>query len=593
MPHTTTRPHPGRPASSLLLAGVLLLAAAHVACAQGEGAIAADATPAATPTRGLPAATPTEGPPTATPTTTATPLPTATATATLAPPSDPVGLVIYGIVVGGAHPWLRARVFPGFEPPLRRLYERSGLAPIWVRDGRPTAQAEAMIAALGAADERGLPSAEYDVATLHDAARRLADASPPSPEEIGRFDTALSIEALRYASDIHLGRIDPRRVDFPYDEPRRRFDPAVVTGEIADGADPVARLAQLDPPFPQFGFLRDALRRYRELAARADLATVPRLPKLRPGGSDPGVPALRAYLAALGDLPADAPAPEHAERYDPALVDAVRHYQDRHGLAADGIIGAATLQALQVPIRDRVEQIELAMERMRWLPYEWPPRFIVVNIPEFQLRAYTPSSGRLPLAMNVVVGEAALARKHKTPVLMADMRYLVFRPYWMVPPSIVKKELAPKIARDPDYLARNDMEVVNGRIRQRPGTRNSLGLVKFIFPNPHHVYLHDTPSKGLFARARRDFSHGCIRVADPPALAEFALAETPGWDRARIERAMRSGPNDRHVPLATPIPVYVLYATAGADEAGHLQFFDDIYGHDASLRRQLAKGFPY
>ena len=595
MPHTTERPRPSRPALLLLLllAGVLVVAPRARAQDDAPVVDAAPVVPTATPSAAPPTSTPTEGPPTPTHTTTSTPLPTATVTPTLVPPRDPVGLVIYDIVVSGTHPWLRPQVFPGFEAPLRRLYESDGLAPLWVRDGRPTAQAQAMIAALGEADARGLSSADYGVTGLRDAAQRLAQASTPSAEEIGRFDAALSIETLRYVSDTYLGRIDPRSVDFPYDAPRRRFDPAVVAREIAEGADPTARLAQLDPPFPQFGYLRDALPRYRELAARTDLAAVPRLPKLRPGDTDPGVPALRARLAVLGDLPADAPAPAHPEYYDAALADAVKHYQDRHGLAADGVVGAATLQALQVPIRDRVEQIELAMERMRWLPYEWPPRFIVVNIPEFRLRAYTPGSGALPLEMNVVVGEAELARKHKTPVLMADMRYLVFRPYWMVPPSIVKKELAPKIARDPSYLARNDMEIANGRIRQRPGTRNSLGLVKFIFPNPHHVYLHDTPSKGLFARARRDFSHGCIRVANPPALAEFVLAETPGWDRARIDRSMRSGPNDRHVPLSTPIPVYLLYATAVADEAGQVHFFDDIYGHDASLRRQLAKGYPY
>jgi murein L,D-transpeptidase YcbB/YkuD len=177
--------------------------------------------------------------------------------------------------------------------------------------------------------------------------------------------------------------------------------------------------------------------------------------------------------------------------------------------------------------------------------------------------------------------------------MMADMKYVVFRPYWMVPSSIIRKEIMPKLARDPDYLGRSNMEMRGNRVRQRPGRGNSLGLVKFIFPNPHHVYLHDTPSKGLFTRARRDFSHGCIRVSDPPALAEFVLAENDGWDRARIERAMRSGPDDRHVHLTTPMPVYLLYATAAADDAGQVHFFDDIYGHDASLRTQLAKGYPY
>ncbi|MBX3023942.1 L,D-transpeptidase family protein [bacterium] len=575
------------------LALLALIAPLATSAAQPTPA-ASDTPPGVASAPREPTATPTPGSPTAAPSSTPTVSPSATATPTLPRPNDPAALVIYGVIVGGAHPWMRAHVFPGYEAPLRRLYEPRELTPLWVEGGRPTAQATAMLAAFDSADSRGLSAQDYDVQMLRDAARRLAGAEPPSAEEIAYFDTALSIATLRYVSDTHLGRIDPRRVDFPYDAPRRGFDPAGVAREIAGGAEPLARLAALDPPFPQFAGLRDALGRYRALAARGDLA-VPRLPKLRPGDSDPGVPALRAHLAALGDLPADAPAPApaHAHVYDGALAQAVKHYQARNGLAADGVIGAATLQALQVPIARRVEQIQLAMERMRWLPPAWPRRFIVVNIPEFRLRAYTTGDGTPPLEMNVVVGEAALASKHETPVLMADMRYLVFRPYWMVPPSIVRKELAPKIAADPSYLARNHMEVHNGRIRQQPGTHNSLGLVKFIFPNPHHVYLHDTPSKGLFARARRDFSHGCIRVADPPALAEYALAETPGWDPTRIAKAMTSGPDDRHVPLAAPVPVYLLYATAVADAAGQVHFFDDIYGHDASLQRELAKGYPY
>jgi murein L,D-transpeptidase YcbB/YkuD len=585
----------GRAAMTRRIAQLALLALLPCAsAAQTPPSLVTSAAPATTASPRPPTATATPGSPAATPTITPSATPSATATPTLAQPSDAVALVIYGVIVGGAHPWLRAHVFPGFEAPLRRLYEPRELQPIWVADGKPTAAAMAMLAAFDSAESRGLSAPAYDVQMLRAAAHRLTAAEEPSPEEIAYFDTALSLSTMRYLSDTHIGRIDPRRVDFPYDAPRRTFDPAVAAREIAGGAEPLAALAALDPPFPQYARLRDALGRYRALAARTDLA-VPRLPTLRPGDTDDGVPALRTYLAALGDLPADAPpvAPQHAHTYDAALVQAVKHFQARNGLAADGVVGAATLQALQVPLATRVEQIQLAMERLRWLPYRWPRRFIVVNIPEFRLRAYTTDAPGAPLEMKVVVGEAALARKHKTPVLMADMRYLVFRPYWIVPSSIVRTELAPKIANDPSYLERNHMEMRNGRIRQLPGTHNSLGLVKFIFPNPHHVYLHDTPSKSLFARTRRDFSHGCIRVADSHALAAYALAETPGWDAARIARAMTSGPDNRHVPLATPIPVYLLYATAVADDAGQVHFFDDIYGHDASLQRQLAKGYPY
>jgi len=571
------------------LGTLLVLAGAALAQEPEASPTATLAPPTAVP------ATPTLGPPTATRTPSATATVTGTATPTLAPPSDPVGVVIYGVIVGGTHPWLRARAFPGYESALRRLYEPGGLAPIWLRDGKPTAAALAMIAAFSGAAERGIPD-DYGAPALADAAQRLGGGTAASAEEQGLFDTGLSIAALRYVSETYLGRVDPRSINYPYDAPRREFDAAPIVRELADGGDPVARLASLDPPLPQYAQLRAALAQYRALAARGDLAVVPAMPKLEPGDAHAGVPALRAHLATLGDLPADAPAPapESVERYDEALAAAVKRYQARHGLAADGVIGPATLKSLQVPIADRVVQIELAMERMRWLPYDWPPRFIVVNLPEFRLRAYDTAGGPLPaLEMNVVVGEAAATRRHKTPVLMADMKYVVFRPYWMVPQSIIRKEIMPKLARDPDYLARNSMEMRGNRVRQRPGRGNSLGLVKFIFPNPHHVYLHDTPSKGLFSRARRDFSHGCIRVSDPPALAEFVLAENDGWDRARIERAMRNGPDDRHVHLTTPMPVYLLYATATPDDAGELHFFDDIYGHDASLRTQLAKGYPY
>lgn len=572
----------------------LAMFAAAVSLAQDVAVPAVVDSPTATAAPVEPSRTPTLGPPTATRTATATATVTGTATPTLAPPTDPIGVVIYGVVVGGTHPWLRARAFPGYEAALRRLYEPGGLSPLWLRDGRPTAAALAMIAAFAGANDRGI-SDDYGAPALGDAAQRLSSAAEPSAEEQGLFDTALSIAALRYVSETYRGRIDPRSINYPYDAPRREFDPTPIVRELADGADPVARLASLDPPLPQYAHLRAALAQYRALAARGDLAVVPAMPKMEPGGSNTGMPALRAHLTALGDLPADAPAPapEAVERYDETLADAMRRYQARHGLAPDAVIGPATLKSLQVPIADQVAQIELAMERLRWLPYDWPPRFIVVNLPEFRLRAYTADGPQPALEMNVVVGEAAATRQHKTPVMMADMKYVVFRPYWMVPPSIIRKEIMPKLARDPDYLGRNNMEMRGNRVRQRPGRGNSLGLVKFIFPNPHHVYLHDTPSKGLFTRARRDFSHGCIRVSDPPALAEFVLAENDGWDRARIERAMRNGPDDRHVHLTTPMPVYLLYATAAADDAGQVHFFDDIYGHDASLRTQLAKGYPY
>jgi len=298
------------------------------------------------------------------------------------------------------------------------------------------------------------------------------------------------------------------------------------------------------------------------------------------------VPALRRRLALLGDLVDDA-ASADATVYDAALVAGVERFQQRHGLAADGVIGPGTTRALRVEPVVRVQQIELAMERLRWLPLQVADRFILVNLPQFRLFGFRAGVPGPRVAMDVVVGSAA--RRHETPILHAELKYVVFRPYWEVPPGIARAEILPKVARDAGYLQRNHMETVDNRVRQRPGRDNALGLVKFLFPNEHNVYMHDTPQKSLFGRAQRDFSHGCIRVANPIGLAEFVL----GWDRARIVDAMQRGRDNRWVPVEQPIPVYLLYSTAVVDESGRLFFFEDIYGHDAELARVLARGYPY
>jgi murein L,D-transpeptidase YcbB/YkuD len=500
--------------------------------------------------------------------------------------------VIQRVIEAGEHPWLRWTRFPDYQVSLRGLYETSRFAPLWTSGGRPTAQATEVITALFEADARGLSAADYDAERLRGEAQRL-DAGTAAAEDIGLFDSALSVSAMRYVSDSYIGRIHPRVVDFGYDVEPKRLDLPVVVGELARGEGARQRLARLDPSLPVFAGLQQALAQYRALADRIDLPPVPDVGKLRPDDLSPDLPALRTWFQALGDLPAPAPAAEAADPlvYDEGLAAAVRRFQRRHGLEPDAIIGRATTRAMQVAPGTRVRQIQLAMERLRWLPDRFPDRFILVNIPEFRLRGFQAGSGTAPLTMNVVVGEAA--RAHMTPVLHADMTYLVFRPYWSVPPGIAKQEIIPKADADPGYLERNDMEVVNGRIRQRPGRRNSLGLVKFIFPNPDNVYLHDTPSKRLFVRSRRDFSHGCIRVADPRALAAFVLEGQNGWDRARIDRAMTEGPDDRRVDLQRPVPVYLFYTTVVVEADGTVNFFSDIYGHDGRLERVLTAGYPF
>ena len=487
-------------------------------------------------------------------------------------------------VVGTAeHPWLRWPRFPDYQDDSERLYESTGWSPVWCRDGGPTRQATEVIASFRQADAHGLRPTDYDPDRLADEAKRV---SPSDPATLALFDAALTVSTMRYVSDAYVGRVNPRTLGFGLDVEPKKLDLVAVVTELAQSPKPGQQLAGFDPPFPLFRRLQAELPKMRVLAARSDLRPLPTpLPVLRPGDTDPSAPVLRQRLALLGDL-ADDTATDPTV-YDAGLVAGVKRFQERHGLAADGVIGPATARALRVQPAMRVQQIELAMERLRWLPLHVADRFILVNLPQFRLFGFRAGVPGPRIAMAVVVGSAA--RRNETPILHADLEHVVFRPHWHVPPGIAEKEILPKVRRDPGYLERHHMDMVDSRVRQRPGRDNALGLVKFIFPNEHGVYMHDTPQKSLFGRAQRDFSHGCIRVADPVGLAEFVL----GWDRARIVQAMQRGRDNRWVAVPEPIPVYLLYSTAVVDESGRLYFFEDLYGHDAELARAVARGHPY
>lgn len=352
--------------------------------------------------------------------------------------------------------------------------------------------------------------------------------------------------------------------------------------------------------------LEQAVERYRELAAGPDLRPPASRHLVRPGEAYPAADTLRSYLAALGDLADTLTTPAAADAdtvYDDDLVKGVMAFQSRHGLEPDGVIGPATMAALRVPLTQRVQQLEVALERWRQLPDTVPERAIVVNVPAFRLYAFErdAATGRPVLRMNVIVGQAEGG--HATPVFSGVMREVVFQPYWDVPASIARAELLPRIRRDQGYMAREHLDVVRGgeqdaviyaptaanlsrvaagslRLRQRPGPWNSLGLVKFVFPNRYDVYLHGTPAQELFALARRDFSHGCIRVEDPAALATWVLEGQGDWDSTAVAAAMTTGAKSRHVQLARPVPVHVLYATAVVGDDGLVRFYPDIYGRD-------------
>ena len=349
-----------------------------------------------------------------------------------------------------------------------------------------------------------------------------------------------------------------------------------------------------------------ALARYEALAAAPDLRPPAPGGIVRRGDALPAASALRRYLVALSDIsPAAREAvPVEADTlYDDALADGVIAFQRRHGLEPDGVIGPATTAAMRVPLGQRARQLALALERWRQLPDSAPERFIVVNVPAFRLYAFERADATAwpRLRMNVVVGEADGGRA--TPRFSGTLREVVFRPYWDVPASIARAELLPRIRRDPAYVEREHLEIVRGgdhdavrhpptaanlarvasgalRLRQRPGPWNALGAVKLLFPNRFNVYLHGTPAPELFARSRRDFSHGCVRVEDPAALAAWVLGDEAGWDRDAVVAAMTRGPESRRVQVARPVTVHVLYATAAVGEDGVVRFYPDIYGHD-------------
>jgi murein L,D-transpeptidase YcbB/YkuD len=507
-------------------------------------------------------------------------------------------------LVDGREAWLGQRSRDE-RSDLQGLYA-SVDAPLWFDSaGMPTPNVRDALAVLRQAADEGLDPADYQADRLTRLTPRAGTPAPDAPER-ARLDVALSASVLRYLRDVHLGRVDPQTVGFRLDAPRDPHDfPSLLRDALAGGR--VADLVDdLRPPLAQYRLLRTMLPRFRSLAADPVLSgSAPLAEPIHPGDESDAVGVLRNVLIALGDLAAAAPT---TGRYDGPIVAAVQRFQRRHGLDADGIVGTRTIAALRVPAASRVRQIELALERLRWLPDLRDDRLLALNIPMFRLWAWerVPPTGQ-PLAMNVIVGRAL---RNQTPIFDEEMREVVFRPYWNVPRSILLNEVLPAIQRNPAYLRRENMEIVRGpgdaaprvplsaealeglrrgtlRVRQRPGPNNALGLIKFVFPNRESVYMHGTPAQTLFARSRRDFSHGCVRVEDPVALAEWVLRDRPEWTRDAILNAMQ-GTRTIDVPLPRPIQVILFYTTAVVlPEDGTIHFVDDIYRHDARLDRAL------
>lgn len=483
--------------------------------------------------------------------------------------------------------------------------------PSWFMEGRPAADAGVALAALAAAATQGLDPEDYGAHALAAAFDRSRTAAA-TPAKVAELDARLTTAVERYLGDLNDGRLSPEVLRHRFKAPTTpRFDAhgyviqARQSGRLQDALD------RAQPKVPMYEAIRSAMNSYRAMGDHpAWAAKLPAMPgrSLKPGQSYDGLPLIVARLVALGDLEAAAAA---TDRYDGPVVAGVRRFQMRHGLEPDGAIGAATLAQLNVSPAQRVAQMALTLERLRWTPLLYGPRMIVVNIPEFILRAYELRGAevRLDLEMRVVVGRALDTR---TPIFLEDMRFIEFSPYWNVPASIARSETLPRLRRDPGYFAQQGFEFVTRdgkvvstlsgegidavqrgewRIRQRPGPRNALGDIKFIFPNDENIYLHHTPAPELFSRVRRDFSHGCIRIESPVALARFVLRNRPEWTPERIVDAMNSG-TSRTLRLDEPIPVLIAYSTVVVKDGGKVYFFPDIYQQDARLEQALRSARP-
>lgn len=489
------------------------------------------------------------------------------------------------------------------------FYRPTGYALAWTTESRrPTEQALDLTRAFENADRVGLFPADYDGSRLAARLTQLQNTPSPSAAELARLDLALTISAMRYVSDLCRGRLSPSQFHFAW--PRKECDTAgILRKQLVNATDVTAALDQLQPEYQGYRHTLKALNDYMAMAKQGQGELPMPAKPVWSGDHYPGVQELARRLKRFGDMPENVNIPAGSDLYEDNLKAAIRHFQRRHGLNPDGSLEPDTYSELTVPLERRVAQLQAALEVWRWLPGNLRTPWIMINLPEFRLRAF--SDNQPTLAMDVVVGESG---NHETPLFVDSMEELIFRPDWRVPLKIAQKELVPTIESHPTYMARNGFQILNRQgvvrntaiddavlqklrtgeleLRQEPGSANELGLVKFILPHQNGVYMHGTLDRDLFERFRRDFSHGCIRLEDPAALSAWALHGDSNWRPGAIDKAI-NGNATINVRLPHPVSVVTFYATAMVDDNGEVYFSKDVYGYDAALEKALAKGRPH
>jgi L,D-transpeptidase YcbB len=451
---------------------------------------------------------------------------------------------------------------------LARAYATRDHRPLWVVNGTPNAAGQRVLATLRAAEEDGLDPADYGVVL---PGRQAPD------EDWAEADIRISAAALRYARDARGARIEPSKLSSLVTPHLTLPGAEEVLSNLAAARDAGAALSAYNPPHPGYRALKERLAELRATRPGPAMVRVPPGPTLRVGMRDPRVPLIRARFN-IG------PAGGDERAYDEHVASAVAAFQRDRGLPATGTLTPKTVAALGGSNSARLEGDLIAnMERWRWLPQELGSRHIAVNVPEFRLRLF--ENGNLVHQAKVIVGKS----ESQTPIFSDPMEYLVVNPSWTVPPSILRNEFLPGLSEDPYYAERRGYRVIRRGnrivVQQPPGERNALGFIKFMFPNQHAVYLHDTPSRRLFSADRRAFSHGCVRVDQPFRLAELILQSESGWTEAKLRKLIGQG--ERYIRLKNPFPVHLTYFTLSIDPDGHVRTFDDLYGLNRKVKAAL------
>ena len=533
-------------------------------------------------------------------------------------------------VVAGPQPLLDSVAFikafqaePKFKAqllPARRFYRERGFKLGWFKDHKPVERVKTLQDIIAKAGNEGLNPKDYQV---KDISQMLAELEKAQGDSVRRnalerqADIALTGTYMKWANDYYRGIANPhdkKDTSWMVKPNKIKLNKALLTflGERKSRYN----YYEFAPLHPEYDQLKQALATYRAQERAGGWPALPATLNLKPGAASPAVAALRKRLldsaggadastpASAAKTGAPAAAVPTAQVYDPELVQAVKLFQQDAGLKPTGIVSGETLKQLNVPIGSRIDQLILNMERWRWLPKKFEPDYLLVNIPEYTLHVI--EADKEAFNMRVIVGKVL----HETPVFSDKMEYVVLAPYWNVPFSIIENELRSKLVANPNYLDRLDMEVVKGygrkatavdpasidwanvtqstfkyTLRRRPGPKNDLGDVKFIFPNSNDIYLHDTPHDELFSQSNRSFSHGCVRVSEPIKLATYLLRNRPEWDQATILDTIATH-REKYITLKKKLPVYLVYFTAWADAAGHPHFRDDIYGLDKKLARE-------